>query len=487
MVTETIPPPDSAEHRFDHFVDLLASSIGHADRLAPLRAYCTGLLLPLERKSVEPMAAAISPAKVRSRHQSMHHFVADAQWSDNAVLAATRSYALPTMETHGPVLAWIVDDTGHPKKGKHSVGVARQYCGQLGKRENCQVAVSLSAAHEQASLPIAYDLYLPEEWAADRERRASVGVPEEVAFRTKPEIALAQITRAVGDGVPRGVVVADAAYGNDTQWRDALTQLGLRYAVGINPTTMVWPAGAGPLPPPAYAGMGRPPKRLRRGDKHQPLSVKELALSLPGAKFRAVTWREGSAGLMRSRFCAVRVRPAHRDHLRAEPRAEEWLIIEWPEGEAEPTKYYLSTLPCRTSLKKLVYAIKLRWGIERDYQELKQEIGLGHYEGRGWRGFHHHATMCIAAYASLVSERGRFSPGGVEGRPRLEAPRLPRGYRPRGAPDPSGEAHPGLDRDDASTIGHRARQATGEVSVLSKGKRQRAKKSRLTARQLLTQ
>jgi SRSO17 transposase len=436
----TSPPPDSTEHRFDHFVDLLASAIGHADRVAPLRAYCTGLLLPLERKSVEPMAASLSPAKVRSKHQSMHHFVAEAPWGDKAVLDTVRDYALPIIEGHGPVLAWIIDDTGHPKKGKHSVGVARQYCGQLGKQENCQVAVSLSVANESAGLPITYDLYLPEEWANDRERRSAVGVPAEVEFRTKPEMALAQIKQALADGVRRGVVVADAAFGNDTKFRDGLTELKLQYAVGINPTTTVWPEGTGPLPPPAYAGMGRPPKRWRRSEKHQPLSVKELALALAQSKFRAVKWREGSRGQMRSRFCALRVRAAHRDYLREEPRPEEWLIIEWPEGEAEPTKYFLCTLPKTKSLKQLVYTIKLRWRIERDYQELKQEIGLGHYEGRGWRGFHHHATLSIAAYAFLVSERGRFSPGGVEGRPRLKVARLPRGYRPRGAPDPSRKA-----------------------------------------------
>jgi SRSO17 transposase len=487
MVTKAPLPLDSTEHRFDHFVDLLASAIGHADRVAPLRAYCTGLLLPLERKSVEPMAASISPANVRSQHQSMHHFVAEAPWRDHQILDTVRHYALPVIEGHGQILAWIVDDTGHPKKGKHSVGVARQYCGQLGKQENCQVAVSLSLANESASLPIAYDLYLPQEWASDRERRASGGVPEEVEFHTKPEIALSQIRQALADGVRRAVVVADAAFGNDTKFRDGLTKLELRYAVGINPTTTVWPEGTSPLPPPAYSGMGRPPKRLRRDAEHQPLSVTELALSLPGAELRTVTWREGSAGLMRSRFCAVRVRPAHRDHLREEPRAEEWLIIEWPEGEAEPTKYFLSTLPKTASLKKLVSTIKLRWRIERDYQELKQEIGLGHYEGRGWRGFHHHATLCIAAYAFLVSERGRFSPSGVEGRPKLKVPRLPRGYRPRGAPDETRKAHSGVNRDDASAVDRGAGQATGAVSMLSKSKQQGVNKSRINHHRFLTQ
>jgi len=487
MVIKASLPPDSTEQRFDHFVDLLASSIGHADRRAPLRAYCTGLLLPLERKSVEPMAAALSPANVRSQHQSMHHFVAEAPWDDRAILETVRNYTLPVIEGHGPILAWIVDDTGYPKRGTHSVGVERQYCGRLGKQENCQVAVSLSVANESASLPIAYDLYLPEEWATDHARRESVGVPTEAEFRTKPEIALAQITQALADGVRRGVVVADAAFGTDTKFRDAIRELKLPYAVAINSTTTVWPEGTLPLPPPAYAGMGRPSKRVRRDAEHQPLSVKKLAFALPPAKFRTVGWREGSKGRIESRFCAVRVRAAHRDYWREEPRPEEWLIIEWPEGEAEPTKYFLSTLPKTKSLKKLVYTIKLRWRIERDYQELKGEIGLGHYEGRGWRGFHHHATLSIAAYAFLVAERGRFSPSGVEGRPQHKAARLPRDYRPRGSPDPASKAQSSVDCDHASAVGRGVNQATGAVSKLSKSKQQGADKSRIDDCQFLTQ
>jgi len=486
MITKA-SPPHSTEHRFDHYVNLLAAAIGHADRRAPLRAYCTGLLLPLERKSVEPMAASISPTNVRSQHQSMHHFVADAPWSDRQILDTVRDYALPVFEGHGQILAWIIDDTGHPKKGKHSVGVARQYCGQLGKQENCQVAVSLSVANESASLPIAYDLYLPKEWATDPERRASVGVPAEVKFRTKPEMALSQITQALANGVRRAVVVADSAFGNDTKFRDALTELKVRYAVGIGPLTSVWREGTAPLPPPAYPGMGRPPKLLRRDEEHQPLSVKALALSLPEANWRTVTWREGSRGQMRSRFCAVRVRAAHRDYWREEVRAEEWLIIEWPEGETEPTKYFLSTLPKTTSLKQLVYTIKLRWRIERDYQELKQEIGLGHYEGRGWRGFHHHATLSIAAYAFLVAERGRFPPRGVGSPPKLKVPRLPKGWRPRGARDPASKAQSSINSDHESAVDGSAGQAPRAVSELSKSKQQGVNQSRIDNSWFLTQ
>src|SRR3954451_17686987 len=398
------------EERFDDYVERLGDVLGHADRRAPLRAYATGLLLPGERKSVEPMAARVDPARVGAAHQSLHHFVAKAAWDDAALLAAVRAHALPAMLGRGPVRAWIVDDTGLPKKGRLSVGVARQYCGQLGKRENCQVAVTLSVATEQASLPIAYRLYLPDAWAADPARRAMEGVPEEVGFATKPAIALGQVRQALADGVPPGVVVTDAGNGNDTDLRDGITGLGLAYVAGILGPTSLWPPGAGPLPAGPWSGRGRPPKRLRRDAAHQPLAAERLAAGLPADPWRTVTWREGTAGELSSRFAAVRVRPAHGDFRLGEPRAEEWFLAEWPEGEKEPTKYWLSTLPEAATLEELVAIAKLRWRIERDFEGLKQELGLGHFEGRGWRGFHHHAALCIAAYGFLVAERCRFPP-----------------------------------------------------------------------------
>src|SRR5689334_13119370 len=417
------------EERFGNYVERLGDVLGHADRRAPLRAYCAGLLLPGERKSVEPMAARVDPARVGAAHQSLHHFVAKAAWDDDALLAAVREYALPAMLERGPVRAWLVDDTGLPKKGKLSVGVARQYCGQLGKRESCQVAVTLSVANEHASLPIAYRLYPPEAWAADPARRATAGVPDEVAFATKPAIALEQVGRALADGVPPGVVVTDAGYGNDTGFRDGVTAAGLPHVAGILGTTSLWPPGAGPLPPARRSGKGRPPKRLRRDPEHQPLAAERLAAGLPASAWRTVTWREGTAGPLSSRFAAARVRPAHDDFRLSEPRAEEWLLAGWPEGEEEPTKHWLSTLPEAATLEELVATAKLRWRIERDFEELKQELGLGHFEGRGWRGFHHHASLCIAAYGFLAAERCRFSP--PDWRPRLRAPERPADYRPR--------------------------------------------------------
>ena len=295
------------------------------------------------------------------------------------------------------------------------------------------MAVSLSVANDRASLPIAYRLHLPEAWAEDPERRAKAGVPEEVGFETKTAIALGQIRQALEDGVPRGIVLGDAGYGDETDFRVGVAELDLRYVLGIRSATSVWPPGQAPLPPKPWSGRGRPPTRLQRGPEHQPVSVKDLAASLPRRAWRNVTWREGSRAELASRFAAVRVRPAHRDTQRSEPWPEEWLLIEWPEGAEEPTKYWLSNLPPRTALRDLVHTAKARWLIERDHQELKQEIGLGHYEGRGWRGFHHHASLCVAAYGFLVAERclsppqARFTPR------RLAAPALPRGFRPRGA------------------------------------------------------
>jgi len=425
------------EARFAAYLDEIGAVLGHAGRAAAARAYCTGLLLPGARKSVEPMAARIEPGRVGARHQSLHHVVAKAGWDDAALLAAARRRALPALERHGPVRYWIVDDTGFPKQGGHSVGVARQCCGQLGKQDNCQVAVSLSVANDHASLPIAYRLYLPEAWAGDGERRARAGVPEGIGFETKPGIALGQIRQAQAEGAPPGVVLGDAGYGVETAFRAALAGAGLTYALGVQSSASLWPRGEAPLPVPPHGGRGRPPTRVRRAPGHQPVPARKLAEGLPARAWRTITWREGSRTGLSSRFAALRVRPAHRDTLRSEPWPEEWLLVEWPKGAEDPSKYWLSNLPPGTALRDLVHTAKARWLIERDYQELKQEIGLGHYEGRGWRGFHHHASLCIAAYGFLVAERCLFPPRARFTRRRLAAPALPEGFRPRGAAGPA--------------------------------------------------
>ncbi len=415
-----------SEARFAAYVEGLAEVVGHADRSGPLRDYCTGLLLPGERKSVEPMAAKTAPARTAAQHQSLLHFVGVAPWSDEKVLTKVRELVLPTIEKDGPIEAWIIDDTAFPKQGPHSVGVHHQYCGQLGKQANCQVAVSLSLANHSASLPVAYRLYLPKVWAEDGARRGKAGVPLEIGFATKPELALEQIRWACEAGLPRGVGLMDVAYGNDSRLRAGMTALGLRYVVGIQPNTLMWPSGIGPK------RRGKPLNNTGRRDEPDLISAKEVMLALPKRAWRTIRWREGSADWLSSRFARVRVGVGH-NQLIPELLSQEWLLIEWPDGKAEPTKYWLSTLPANIGFHQLVDLAKLRWRIERDYQELKQEVGLGHYEGRGWRGFHHHATLCIAAYGFLIAERAMIPPSGPCPAALFPAPAFPEGYRPRGS------------------------------------------------------
>ena len=458
---------EESESRFSAYVEGLVGALGHADRSGPLRDYCLGLLVSGERKSVEPMAAVTAPARVAAQHQSLLHFVGKAPWSDDRVLTKVRELVLPSIERQGPIEAWIIDDTGFPKKGTHSVGVARQYCGQLGKQDNCQVAVSLSLANAHASLPVAYRLYLPEAWASDAARRRTAGVPDEIGFQTKIEIALDQIRAACAAGLPRGVVLMDAGYGNHTELRIAVTALELSYVAGILSNTTVWAPGTGPLPPKPYVrGRGRPTKQLQRDAEHQPVTVKDLAFGLPAEAWQMVTWREGTNGALTSRFARLRIRIAHRDFNRSEPWPEEWLLIEWPDGEKEPTKYWLSSLPDDIGFARLVDLSKLRWRIERDYQELKQELGLDHYEGRGWRGFHHHATLCIAAYGFLIAERETIPPSGSSPTRKLQKPAVPEGYRPRGAAVATAAPHSQLDRYPQASPRQRSRKSAQPMSVL---------------------
>src|ERR1700687_4536689 len=261
----------SSESRFQDYLERIAAGLGHEDRREPLRAYLVGLCLPGGRKSIEPMAARVDPRHVRARHQSLHHFVSNSPWEDEAVLKVAREYVLEQMERHGAVAAWIVGHTGLPKKGRHSVGVARQYCGVLGKQDNCQVAVTVTMANEAVSVPAAYRLYLPESWANDRRRRREAGIPEEVTFQTKWQIALERIAHLRDEGLPLAPVVADAGYGVVTAFRDALTAWGIPYVVGITSETTVWRPGTEPLRPRAYRGLGRPPKLLRRSKSRRPV------------------------------------------------------------------------------------------------------------------------------------------------------------------------------------------------------------------------
>ncbi len=448
---------DEAEVRFDAYAEVLSGVLGRSGRVAGLKDYCTGLMLPLERKSVEPLAAVTSPGRVSAQHQSLMHFVSVSPWSDQKLLAKVGEQVLPVIERHGPIEAWIIDDTGFRKKGRHSVGVARQYCGEIGKQDNCQVAVSLSLANAWASLPVAFRLYLPKLWAEDAVRREKAGVPDHLAFATKPQIALEQIRGACEAGLPRGVVLMDAGYGVDARLRLGVTALGLSYVAGVLSNTLAFAPGH------ARGPRQMPPKNARR--QQHAASIKEIALGLPAEAWAQVEWREGAAAPLSGRFARVRVCSAHR-HRTLPERSAEWLLIEWPEGEVEPTRYWLSTLPEDIAFERLVELTKLRWRIERDYQDLKQEVGLDHFEGRSWRGFHHHASLCIAAYGFLISERETIPPSGPGSARRGPQAGLPDGYRPRGAADPPRTAHPQLDRHPAKTPHRRPRQTTAAMSLL---------------------
>jgi SRSO17 transposase len=431
--------------RFAAYVNELTKALGHADREKPFRDYCAGLLATEGRRSVEPMAVVTDPGRVSVQHQKLLHLVADSPWSDEKMLAKVREQVVPEMTRRGPIEVWIIDDTAFPKKGTHSVGVHHQYCGQLGKQANCQVAVTLSIANHHASLPIAYRLYLPREWADDKARRKKAHVPASIRFKTKPQIALEQIRAALLAGVPPGVVLMDSSYGNNSKLRQDLTGLGLSYVAAIQSTTKV--------------------RLVREGDpKPRRVSVEELALSLPKRAWRTVAWREGTNVKLRSRFARVRVRAAP---IPGEARfKEETLLIEWPKGEATPTKYWLTTVDPHMSLRCLVDLAKMRWRVERDYEDLKQEIGLGHYEGRGWPGFHHHGTLAIAAYGFLISERETIPPSGPHSAAPIKKSPLPSGYRPRGAPDPAAAPRPQFDHHHPSRAGRRDCKQTSEMPAL---------------------
>jgi SRSO17 transposase len=292
--------------------------------------------------------------------------------------------------------------------------------------------VSVSVANAQMSFPVSWRLYLPEAWANDAARRKKVGIPPEVAFQTKWRIALDELDRLRQRGIPSAPVLADAGYGTVTAFRDGLSERAMTYILGVSPEVTVWPTGQQPLPPVPWNGHGRKPTALRRDDDHRPLSVAALADTLPKSAWSTLTWREAADGKpLQSRFAAIRIRPAHRDHQRSEPRPEEWLLIEWPIGEAKPTKFALSNLPATATLTDLVQTYKLRWRIEHDYLELKDQLGLDHFEGRSWRGFHHHGALCIAAYCFVAVERATVFP--PKDQPIIQPSRSP-DIIPRGSP-----------------------------------------------------
>ena len=362
---------------------------------APL--YLEGLLGPGARKSVEPMAERVCPGQT----QQLHHFVSTSTWSTAPLEQVLRKTA--DVLVGGEDAALIVDDTALPKQGKHSVGVKRQHCGVLGKQANCQVLVSLTLAHREVPVPITLRLYLPEDWAQDKARRAEAKVPEAITFEPKGDIALAQIDAALADGVRFGIVLADAGYGSSAGFRAGLTQRGLQWAVGVQPTQKVYPADV-TLDMPANPPVGRPAKYAKPSVPS--VSVVQMIATLGTKALRRCSWRCGTKGMLSARFAAVRVCVAdgvlasHWQHL---PGQAAWLVCE--ARSSGERKYYFTNHPPNTPRRTLVRAIKARWACEQAHQQLKDELGLDHYEGRSWLGLHHHALLTMMAFTYLQHRR----------------------------------------------------------------------------------
>jgi SRSO17 transposase len=399
--------------RLVEFAGEMFSSMRRKDQRAWGEVYLRGLMLDGKRKSIEPMADRLADGD----EQCLQQFVSQSPWD----WALVRRALARRMSTEIGPEGWVIDDTGFPKFGKHSVGVARQYSGSLGKVGNCQVAVSVNAATDEASCPLDWRLFLPEEWDEgtdfNRDRRRKAGLADDIHHVEKWRLALEMLDELNDWGLTPPVILADGAYGDNTQFRQGLEQRGCSYVLDVKHSTSAYPERVRPEQP-AYGGRGQPPKSRYRED---PSALKDLALAASEDQAVTVNWREGTRGEMISRFLALRVRPANIELRRqAHKNGEElqvcWLLVEWPEGKDEPVKYWLSNLPADTDIKDLVRLGKLRWRIEHDYRELKDALGLDHFEGRSYRGFHHHVTLVSVAHAFLTLERLRTAD-----RPRLRA------------------------------------------------------------------
>jgi SRSO17 transposase len=388
--------------RLEEYFGEVGQVLGDDRRRASFAMYAMGLFGEGDRKSVEPIAARAcgDPQGTERAHDRLLHFMTDSQWSDRGVRQKAAEHALSAMTARDPVQAWIIDDTGMMKQGIHSVGVQRQYTGTVGKVANCQVAVSLSLATRTEHVPVDFELYLPKSWTEDPARRAEARIPDDIAFRTKPDLALEMIRRAKAAGLPTGVVLADSAYGDSSDFREQIRLLDLDYAVGVHATTKVW----------RIDSLAR-----RRGEA---ISVKKLALQMGRKKFRSVMWRDGTRGLLWSRFARLRVVAEHDDGWDPAHREDLWLLIEWPDNEPEPTKYTLSSLPPTVSKKQLVRLVKERYRTERIYEDLKGELGFDHYEGRRFPGWHHHISVVLSCFAFIVAERVRRFPPSYRRPPR---------------------------------------------------------------------
>jgi SRSO17 transposase len=374
----------------DYFAEV-GHALGDKRRRASFATYAMGLLGDGERKSVEPICARCCPHPLDAERAQdrVLNFLVDSTWSDRDVRRLAAGHALAAMTQHAPITTWIVDDTGFPKQGTHSVGVQRQYSGTLGKTANCQLGVSLTVATRNEHAPVDFELYLPRCWTDDVDHRKEARIPEDIPFRTKPELALAMIERAVEDGIPRGMVLCDSAYGDSSGFRAGLRALDLEFGVGVHGPTKVWRVDP----------LGR-----RRGEA---ISVGDLSL---GLKHRRTSWRQGTSRLLWSNFAMVRVVPEHDDGTPPAEREDLWLLSERPDGEAAPSKFFFVTLPRKVTRKRLVRTVKERYRTERLYEDMKGELGLDHYEGRRFPGWHHHISAVLCCYAFVVGERARRFP-----------------------------------------------------------------------------
>lgn len=391
--------------RLDEFFGKIGAHLRRKEQRESFATYAFGILGEGERKSVEPIAAraSVGPVETQRTHDRLLHFLRDAPWSDRAVRLEAARYVTDAMQNWDPVSVWIIDDTGFLKQGTHSVGVQRQYTGSAGKVANCQIGVSLCVANRMAHVPIDFELYLPRSWLDDKPRCEAARIPPEREFKTKPELALDMITRAVQDGIPGDIVLADSAYGTSTTFRQGMRDHGLDFAVAITATTKVWLLNAQEQ----WNGL--------------PVGVQQLGIQLGPNAFRRVTWRDGTRGKLASRFAFRRVKVAHDDGTELDDREPLWLIIEWPNDEAKPTKFALTTLPRRMSKKRIIRILKERWRTEAAYEELKGELGLDHFEGRSFSGWHHHVSVVICCYAFIVAERMRHFPPSARRQAREQA------------------------------------------------------------------
>ena len=390
--------------RLDRFLRDLVEPMGRSERRHWAQVYIQGLLLDGQRKSVQPIAERIAGAD----EQALNQFLNQSPWE---VTEIQRRLARRLADDGADPVYWVLDETSFPKAGEHSVGVARQYCGALGKIANCQVAVSLHWSQGEVSYPISWRLFLPEEWIKDAARRKEARIPAEMAHRTKQELALELISQARDWGMPEGMVLADSAYGNDFDFREELRACQLSYAASVEPNTVVWLEDpAVPLPPPS-GRKGRPRRHPPLAALPPVYSLIEVANRLPPTAWRMVTWRTGTKGPQTSRFALVGAWAAHGWRKSEHPsRVKEWLLIQWPKDTAAPSDYWTLWNPANTaapSLRSAVHAARGRWKIEQDYRELKDELGLDHFEGRGWLGWHHHVTLVSLAFCFLRSEQAR--------------------------------------------------------------------------------